>query len=125
MRFTVLDEICLTTQPQGVRRHSEGSGVKRIAGLTAAILAAVLVLTGSCKVSARPGYIEDDKKATAQAIAEFHRRLSAAQFDDIYREAHQAFRDTGSREQLFSAMRATRDRFGAFKKVTFSQLNVF
>jgi hypothetical protein len=89
------------------------------------MLAGVLVATGSCKVSARPGYVEDDKKATVQAIEAFHQRLSAAQFEDIYREAHQAFRDTGSREQLLSAMRATHDRFGAFQRVTSSQLNVF
>lgn len=98
--------------------------MKKITGLAAAALVGLFVATISCKVSARPGYIEDDKKETAQAIEEFHQRLSASQFEDIYRDAHQALRDTGTHEQLVSAMKATRDRFGAFKRVTFSQMNV-
>jgi hypothetical protein len=89
------------------------------------VLASLLMAASSCKVSVRPGYIEDDRRDTAQAIEEFHHRLSSEQFEDIYRDAHQALRSTRSREQLLSAMRATRTQFGAFRAVTFSQINIF
>ena len=91
---------------------------------TVALLCA-LVLSQACKVSARPGYIEDDKKATVEAIDQFHHRQTKEQFEDIYRDAHQVFKATGTQEQLVSSMRATRDKYGAFKTVTFSQLKVF
>jgi len=40
-------------------------------------LAVIAAVTGICRVSVRPGYLEDDKKATAMEIDRFHARLDA------------------------------------------------
>jgi hypothetical protein len=73
-------------------------------------------------LSAKPGYVADDKKTTGKAIEQFHARLGAAQFDDIYSDAHEGFRKSQSRDGVIDAMRKTRETYGAFVKVTYSKL---
>jgi RHS repeat-associated protein len=75
-------------------------------------------------VSVTPGYIADDKAATAKAIEQFHVRLSKGQIDEIYSDADESFRRSQTREVLITAIQATRARFGGFKTMTHSELNV-
>ncbi|HEY2363152.1 MAG TPA: hypothetical protein VGK36_18670 [Candidatus Angelobacter sp.] len=82
-----------------------------------------LVLLISC-VSVRPGYIEDDKRDALRAIENFHARLSSGQYAAIYDASDPALQQTGSREELIAAMQATRARFGEFRQVTDSEMNV-
>jgi hypothetical protein len=82
-----------------------------------------LALAYAC-VTVRFGYIADDKQMTEQAIKQFHARLDAGHFDDIYRDAHELLRQSQSREALLAAMQQTRDRYGRYRVVTYSKLNV-
>jgi len=77
----------------------------------------------SC-ISVKPGYIADDKAATAKAIEQFHVRLSKGQIDEIYRDADESFHLSQTREVLITAIQATRARFGGFKTTPSSELNV-
>ena len=72
----------------------------------------------------RPGYIEDDKREALSAIESFHSRLSSGQYAAIYDASDPALQQTGSREQLIAAMQATKARFGEFRQVTDSEINV-
>ncbi len=84
---------------------------------------ALIVTLLSC-ISVKPGYIADDKAATAKAIEQFHIRLSKGQIDEIYSDADESFRLSQAREALITAIQATRARFGGFKTTTSSELNV-
>ncbi|HSK43017.1 MAG TPA: hypothetical protein VLA83_03910 [Candidatus Binatia bacterium] len=90
---------------------------------------AALLLTGAWiwilfRPTLRPGYIEDDKKEATEAIAQFHSRVMAGQFDQIYKDADVTLKSTQSKEALLQGMQATRNKYGVFQQVTFSQLNV-
>jgi cytoskeletal protein RodZ len=74
--------------------------------------------------SFRAGYFEEDKKEAAEAISQLHSRVSAGQFDQIYRDADSSLKDTQSKNALIQAMQGTRNKYGAFRWVTFSELNV-
>lgn len=83
----------------------------------------VLGLLLSC-TSVRFGYLEDDKNAAVNAITHFHARLNAGQFDQIYDTAHSSLQKSQSREQLTAAMQETKNQFGRFQLVTFSEMKV-
>jgi hypothetical protein len=70
------------------------------------------------------GYFEQDKRETEQAIAQLHARLGARQFDQIYRDADPMMKNAQSKEALIRAMQETRDKYGEFRQVTNSQMNV-
>jgi hypothetical protein len=103
------------------------SGTKRstVIAIGVAALVVVAAVTGLFRMSVRPGYIEDDKKATALEIDRFHARLDVGEFAEIYDKAHPALKSTQNREDLVRAMQASRDRVGRFKFVTYSLINVF
>src|SRR5689334_12109727 len=70
------------------------------------------------------GYYEEDKRETEQAIAQFHARFAANQFEQIYAATDASLKNTQSREALIRAMQETRDKYGEFRQVTYSQMNV-
>lgn len=70
------------------------------------------------------GYIDEDKKQAAKLINQFHDRINAGQFDQIYDDAHATLRNSLTRQEWLIYMQETRDQFGRFKKVSSSQLNV-
>src|SRR5690242_19529035 len=50
-----------------------------------------------------PGYFEDDQKEATEAIAQFHSRIIASQFDQIYRDADASLKGAQSKESLLEA----------------------
>jgi hypothetical protein len=87
----------------------------------AAIVIAIVVAFGSFSIT--PHYIEDDKANTAAAIDQFHSRLNEGDFEGIYRDAHPALQQSGSKQDLITAMQQTRERFGRVTAKTSSALN--
>jgi hypothetical protein len=55
-------------------------------------LTPVAVFSSSCFFSARPIYVENEKKAFESAIAQLHDRLNAEQYDAIYDGMHPDFK---------------------------------
>jgi len=86
----------------------------------ALILGAVLL----SRVTVHRGYIDDDKKRTAEQIDEFHARMNLSRFDQIYDDADPAFRASLKREQWSKHMQETQDRYGAFKNAAPPKVNV-
>jgi hypothetical protein len=95
----------------------------RLRTLLVAMFVGAFAVMVSC-VSVKPGYAADDKLATARAIEEFHARFNARQSDRIYRDAHELFRQSQTKEDLAKNLNDTQNIFGAFKKATSSELNV-
>lgn len=84
-------------------------------------IAAVWVMFRS---SFHAGYVEDDKKEAGEAIAQVHSRISAGQFDLIYKDADPSLKNSQSKDALIHAMQASRDKYGGFRRETFKELNV-
>src|SRR5437763_15324247 len=93
----------------GVRRLEYGKC------LLATAIAALAGLMLSC-VSVKPGFIADDKAATAKAVEQFHARLNADEFSQIYDDAYDSFRHSQPLGDLSKAMQATTNRLGQFKR---------
>jgi hypothetical protein len=70
------------------------------------------------------GNIEDDKKEATEAIAQLHSRVSAGHFDQIYDDADPDFKKSQSQQDLVREMLRTRNKYGDFRQIRFSQLNV-
>ena len=70
------------------------------------------------------GYYEQDKRETEQAISQFHTRFTANQFEQIYAATDASLKGAQSKESLIRAMQETRDKYGEFRQVTYSQMNV-
>jgi hypothetical protein len=66
----------------------------------------------SCSFSARPIYIEDEKRTAERAVEQFNARMNAEQYDAMYEAMHQQFKSANSRETIISAMKATHERMG-------------
>lgn len=101
-------------------------GVGRLECGKCLLVAAIAALAGlmlSC-MSVKPGFIADDKAATAKAVEQFHARLNAGEFSQVYDDAHNSFRHSQPRGNLIKAIQETRNRLGQFKSVTSSDLNV-
>ena len=76
------------------------------------------------RISIHFGYFAEDKDRTAKLIAQFHARMNAGQFDEIYDDACIDFRNSQSRDYLIDAMRKSRDEFGIFRKIESSNIDV-
>lgn len=70
------------------------------------------------------GYVEKDKRQATQIIEQFHSRMNAGQFDDIYDDANGMFQNSTSREEFTKYMRKHQEQYGAFKDVASSRLDV-
>ena len=84
------------------------------------ILAAIVVSRFTFHV----GYIDQDKSEALKQIGQFHERMNAERFDDIYDSADPALKSVLSREDFLKRMQETRERFGNFRTVKASKLNV-
>ncbi len=70
------------------------------------------------------GYIERDKSETVKLIEQFHQRMNAGQFDQIYDDASFYLQRSATRETLIGAMRKAENDCGVFEKVDSSKINV-
>src|SRR5881392_856232 len=85
-------------------------------------LIAALICT-SCFFSARPIYIEDEKKAVEVAIQQLHDRMNAEKYDAIYDDMHSDFKATNDKPTIVASMKSTRDRMGEIQIVKEHWLN--
>ncbi len=86
-------------------------------------LVALLVLIGS-RISMHRGYFAEDKSETARLIDQFHARLNANQFDQIYDDADDSLKQSDTRENWRKVLVAVLDHTGQFRRVNNSKLNV-
>jgi hypothetical protein len=83
--------------------------------------AAVLVLS---RFTLHRGYVDEDKTLAAKLIEKFHERLNTGHFEEIYDDAHPAFRNALSKQEWLRHMQENRERYGLFKAARSSRLNV-
>jgi hypothetical protein len=88
------------------------------------LVLALLVLTPACSISIKPGYIEDDKKSAEAAIDKFHEQFNSGQYQEIYNDAHDAFKRAIKQSDALSRMAETADRFGKMEHVDNREMNV-
>ncbi len=84
------------------------------------ILAAIVVSRFTFHV----GYVDEDKREAVEMIGQFHQRMNAGRFDDIYDELDPAFKKALSREDFLKHMQETSEQYGQFRAVKASKLNV-
>jgi hypothetical protein len=85
------------------------------------LLLAGLVLT---TFSLHFGYVDEDKKEAARLIEQFHERMNAEQFGEIYDDADPAFRKALGEEEWLRHMQETREQYGRFEMAKSSKLHV-
>jgi hypothetical protein len=90
----------------------------------AGLLLTIAVAWVLFRPSFHAGYVEDDKKEAGEAIAQLHSRISAGQFDLVYKDADPTLKNSQSRDALIHTMQASRDKYGGFRQETFKELNV-
>lgn len=76
-----------------------------------------IALSSSC-FSARPIYIEDEKKTAERTIELFHSRLSAEEYEAIYGDLHEEFKQSSKKETILESIRTSRNRLGRIDAVT-------
>ena len=70
------------------------------------------------------GYIDEDKQATINAIAQFHDRLNTKAFDLIYNAASHQLQEANSRDSFEATLQAARNSCGVFRNAISSQINI-
>ena len=70
------------------------------------------------------GYVDDDKKLTTKLIEQFHERMNAGRYEEIYDDAHPAFRNALSKQAWLRHMQEDREQYGLFRAARSSKLNV-
>ena len=79
--------------------------------------------SSSCFFSARPIYIENEKKAVERAIEQVHNRMNAEQYEAIYDDMHEDFKATSDKQTILASIKSTRDRMGKIASVKEHWLN--
>lgn len=82
-----------------------------------------LGLMSACTFSARPIYIEDEKKTAERTIALMHERMNAEQYEALYDDTHEVFKSAMSKAAAVASMRQTHERTGKILQVTQHWLN--
>jgi hypothetical protein len=88
------------------------------------ILALVLAGLVVSRFNLHLGYIDDDKRQTAKLIEQFHERMNTGQFDEIYADAHPAFRKSLTAQEWLHHMADAREQYGKFETMRSSRFNV-
>lgn len=92
---------------------------KRVTWILLLAGAAMLLGLGTC---GRSGYRQ--YRIVDTAVAGFHGQLDRAQYEDIYGEATEQFRSTGSRQQMIAFFQTVHEKMGASGKSSIRGLNV-
>ena len=87
------------------------------------LLLTATTLSSSCSFSARPIYIETEKKTVEGAIEQLHNRMNAEQYEAIYDDMHEDFKATSDKQTLLASIKSTRDRMGKIGSVKEHWLN--
>jgi len=92
---------------------------KRVTWILLLAGAAALLGLGTC---GRSGYRQ--YRIVDTAVAGFHGQLDRAQYEDIYGEATDQFRDAESRQKTIAFLQAVHEKMGASGKASIRGLNV-
>jgi len=87
------------------------------------VLICLSAVFSSC-VNVRPVYFEDDKKTVEAAVRLFTERFNNEDYGAIYDDTGDVFKSTGSKEQIVSLMKTTREQNGKTLEVADSFLKV-
>jgi hypothetical protein len=72
----------------------------------------------------KPGDINTDKEIAERAVAQFHSRLDAQQYREIYNDADDLLRNTASEADLIASISQTHERWGKVQQTTQSGAKV-
>jgi ribosomal protein S27AE len=100
---------------------------KWIAILIFSVLAVFLLLgfgTHFLRFTLHAGYVDEEKKLAVEKIELFHERMNAGHFDEMYDDAHPAFRHALSRQEWLRHMQETREQYGLYRARRVSTLDV-
>lgn len=75
-------------------------------------------------IDIEPGYIDEDKAAAEEAVALFHDRFNAEEFESIYDDAYEGFQQSRGKAELLACMRRNYAIFGRFQSIIDKQLDV-
>jgi len=89
-----------------------------------ALLVPFFLAVSSCTSSVQPGYVGDDKKAVERAIEQFHDRFNSAQYQEIYDDAQEVFKQSKTKTDLLASMQETAEQFGRAEEVSEKWINV-
>src|SRR5690242_8058831 len=81
------------------------------------IFICVAAILSAC-VRARPVYIENEKKTAQAAIQLFIVRFNREDYDAIYDDANDVFKNANSKENVIPLMKQTREQNGEIIEVT-------
>src|SRR5262245_60043569 len=96
---------------------------ERLSMLRLALCLTAVAVFCSCWFSARPIYIENEKKVVEGAIAQLHDRMNAEQYDAIYDDMHPDFKAANNRQTILVSIKSNRDRMGKIESVKEHWLN--
>jgi hypothetical protein len=68
------------------------------------------------------GNFGDDESAAVELIRQFHARINAGRFDEIYDDADAALKASKNRETLVRELHEAHDKYGQFQRVTSSEV---
>jgi hypothetical protein len=88
------------------------------------ILVLFIAALAVSRFSLHLGYVDQDKNVAAKLIEQFHERINAGRFEEIYDDAHPAFRNALSKQDWLRHMQENRDHYGLFRAAKSSKLNV-
>jgi len=60
-------------------------------------------------------FLTGDEKQALEMVELFHERMNAGHFDEVYDDAHPAFRDAESRQEWLRHMKETREDLGLYR----------
>ena len=64
------------------------------------------------------------KKLAVKLIEQFHERMNTGHFEEIYDDAHPAFKNALNKQDWIGRMQETREQYGLFKMVGSSKVSV-
>jgi hypothetical protein len=60
-------------------------------------------------------FLDEDEKQALEMVKLFHERMNAGHFDEMYDDAHPAFRQDESRQEWLRHMKETREDLGLYR----------
>jgi hypothetical protein len=90
-------------------------------GILAFLLLAGLVLW---RLGVGFSFLTGDEKQALEMVELFHERMNAGHFDEVYDDAHPAFRQAESRQEWLRHMKETREDLGLYRLRRSQTLNV-
>jgi hypothetical protein len=88
------------------------------------ILGLVLTALVVTRITLYSGYVARDRNSAIRFVDEFHERINAGKYEQIYEDTDEGLNDMTSLESMESTMQTLGERFGKFKDVSESAITV-